>query len=164
MTLAPARRTRTSRRRRGRAQLARLAFMLALVGAAGVSRSAQASSWPDDQDQAHPCRPTVSCTADIVAPGAFEVEIGGVTSTAKQGHVASFPLLLKQTLTKLVQLQVGSNGYSVVTGSSPVSQLRYVDNVFFRFRRCNPSVSRSRGTTSRTPLRWPLTTEESVLQ
>jgi len=87
--------------------------------------------WPGDQDQAHPCRPTVSCTADIVAPGTFEAEMGGTVSTANQGRVASFPLLLKQTLTRFLQLQVGSNGYTVVTDPSSASQLRYVDNVFF---------------------------------
>jgi hypothetical protein len=39
--------------------------------------------------------------------------------------------LLKQTLTTLVQLQIGSNGYTVATGPSSASQLRYLDNVFF---------------------------------
>jgi hypothetical protein len=43
--------------------------------------------------------------------------------------VASFPLLLKQTFTKLLQLQVGSNGYTVVV--APGSPARYLDNVFF---------------------------------
>jgi hypothetical protein len=56
--------------------------------------------------------------------------VGSAVSTAKQGHVAYFPFLLKQTLATFLQLQVGSNGYTVVTDPSS-SQLRYVDNVFF---------------------------------
>jgi hypothetical protein len=110
-------------------RLAPLAFLLA--GAMCAPRLASADSWPDDHDQAHPCRPTVSCTADIVDPGTFEAEIGGAASTGRQGHSASVPLLLKQTLTRLVQLQVGSNGYTVATDPSSASPLRYVDNVFF---------------------------------
>jgi hypothetical protein len=112
-----------------RRRLLTFGFALGVVTAA--PRWARAGSWPDGQDQARPCRPTISCTADIVTPGTFEAEVGGAASTASQGRVVSFPLLLKQTLTKLVQLQVGSNGYTVVTDGSSASQLRYVDNVFF---------------------------------
>jgi len=104
---------------------------LGLVGVAGTSRPAHAAaSWPQDQDQAHPCRPTVSCTADIVAPGTFEAEVGGAVSIAKEGHVAYFPFLLKQTLATFLQLQVGSNGATVVMDPAS-SHLRYVDNVSF---------------------------------
>ncbi|MGD0526615.1 MAG: hypothetical protein ABSE49_15825 [Polyangiaceae bacterium] len=107
-----------------------MTFGLTLGGVAGAPRSVQADALPNGQDQAHPCRPTISCTADLVAPGTFEAEIGGAVSGATTGHVASFPLLLKQTLTRFLQIQVGSNGYSVATDSSSASQLRYVDNVF----------------------------------
>jgi hypothetical protein len=82
---------------------------------------------PDSRDQTHPCRPTVSCTADFVAPGRFEAELGGLYSSVAGGaaHVLSFPVLLKQTFTRLLQLQVGSNGYTVVDDTA-----RYFDNVF----------------------------------
>jgi hypothetical protein len=129
MIHAPSMHARPRSRRSRPLRFAPLAF--AVVGIAGATRRAHAaSSWPGDEDQAHPCRPTVSCTADIVAPGTFEAEVGGAVSTAKQGHVAYFPLLLKQTLTTFLQLQVGSNGYTAVTDPSS-SQFRYVDNVFF---------------------------------
>jgi len=86
--------------------------------------------WPDARDQAHPCRPTVSCTADIVAPGLLEVEAGALYSSVASGaaHVLSFPVLLKQTFTPLVQLQVGSNGYTLVDATPSA---RYFDNVYF---------------------------------
>jgi hypothetical protein len=118
-------------RRRPLARLAPLTFGLTLGGVVGTPRSVRADALPNGQDQAHPCRPTISCTADLVAPGTFEAEIGGAVSGTTTGHLASFPLLLKQTLTRFLQVQVGSNGYSVVTDSSSASQLRYVDSVFF---------------------------------
>lgn len=37
---------------------------------------------PDASDLVHPCRPTVSCTADIIAPGSLEVEAGALYSQA----------------------------------------------------------------------------------
>jgi hypothetical protein len=84
---------------------------------------------PDARDAAHPCRPTISCTADIVAPGRLEVEVGGLaTSTAAGAHVLATPLLLKQTITPLVQIQVGSNGYTWI-GLPP--ETKYLDNVVF---------------------------------
>ncbi len=88
------------------------------------------ADWPDARDQAHPCRPTVSCTADIVAPGRREVEAGARYASVASGaaHVLSFPVLLKQTFTPLVQLQVGSNGYTIVDATPSV---RYLDNVYF---------------------------------
>jgi hypothetical protein len=84
---------------------------------------------PDARDQAHPCRPTVSCTADIVAPGRVEAEAGVLYSSPASGAaVLSFPILLKATLTPLVQLQVGSNGFTFVDATPAV---RYFDNVVF---------------------------------
>ncbi len=85
---------------------------------------------PDSRDDVHPCRPTISCTADIVAPGRFELEAGGLASSAANGgaHVVSVPFLLKQSFTHLLQLQVGSNGYTLVD-STP--RVHYLDNVFF---------------------------------
>jgi hypothetical protein len=85
---------------------------------------------PGAEDQARPCRPTISCTADIVAPGSLEVEVGTLSATSSTGpaRAVSFPLLLKQTLLPWLQLQVGSNGYTQLEAVPP---LRYFDNVIF---------------------------------
>jgi hypothetical protein len=40
---------------------------------------------PDEHVQAKPCRPTISCTADIVQPGALEVEVGGAYANGDLG-------------------------------------------------------------------------------
>jgi hypothetical protein len=84
---------------------------------------------PDARDSAHPCRPTISCTADLTSPGTLEIEAGELASVASAGaHVASFPVLLKQTFTPLLQLQVGSNGYTFL---GPAPRAHYLDNVVF---------------------------------
>src|SRR5271157_516705 len=84
---------------------------------------------PDARDSAHPCRPTISCTADLTSPGTLEIEAGELASVASGGaHAASFPVLLKQTFTPLLQLQVGSNGYTFL---GPSSRAHYLDNVVF---------------------------------
>jgi hypothetical protein len=83
---------------------------------------------PDSRDQVHPCRPTISCTADIVAPGRFELESGGLASSASGGpRVLAVPFLLKQGLTHFLELQVGSNGQTQID-SAP--RVHYLDNVF----------------------------------
>jgi hypothetical protein len=84
--------------------------------------------WPDTRDQAHPCRPTISCTADITAPGTLEIEEGTLFSHSLHANEATFPVLLKQTFTRLLQLQVGANGYTVLAGKSDAN---YLDNVYF---------------------------------
>jgi hypothetical protein len=91
---------------------------------------APVSDWPDARDQAHPCRPTVSCTADIVAPGRLEVEAGALDAGTASGaaYVITFPVLLKLTLTALVQVQVGSNGYTL---ADTIPAAHYLDNVYF---------------------------------
>ncbi len=84
---------------------------------------------PDARDSAHPCRPTISCTADLTSPGTLEIEAGELAAVASGGaHVASFPVLLKQTFTPVLQLQVGSNGY---TFFGPAPRVHYLDNVVF---------------------------------
>jgi hypothetical protein len=101
------------------------------VGAALLvtAASAHAVEAPDARDSAHPCRPTISCTADFTSPGTLEIEAGELYSAAGGGaRVASFPVMLKQTLTPLLQLQVVSNGY---TFPGPPSQESYLDNVAF---------------------------------
>jgi hypothetical protein len=87
-----------------------------------------AAALPDARDTAHPCRPTVSCTADLSAPGSLEVEAGGLFTRADpRNSVWSLPFLVKQTFTPLFQLQVGSNGYTASRGDAPA---RYFDNVY----------------------------------
>ncbi len=82
---------------------------------------------PDARDHALPCRPTVSCTADIAAPGTLEVETGLLaTASTEPTRTWSYPLLLKQTVSKLLQLQVASNGFTTIHGLAPA---QYLDNV-----------------------------------
>ncbi|HEX7671566.1 MAG TPA: hypothetical protein VF395_18360 [Polyangiaceae bacterium] len=110
----------------GVAHFAPGALGMVVVLASGPARALDS---PDGRDSARPCRPTVSCTADFTTPGTFEVEAGGVYSGRGDGtRQASFPILFKQTLARVVQLQVGSNGYTVLDAAPPA---RYFDNVFF---------------------------------
>jgi hypothetical protein len=93
------------------------------------ARSTRAADLPGAADHALPCRPTVSCTADIVAPGALEAEVGAFYARlGGDDRQWSYPFLLKQTFTRLLQLQLGSNGYTVLH-SSPVPVARHVDNL-----------------------------------
>jgi hypothetical protein len=85
---------------------------------------------PTDADVAKPCRPTISCTADIVAPGAFEVEAGASYSKlGGEDKLWAFPILLKQSFTTWLQVQVGSNGYTVLKSSPGLPIGRHVDNL-----------------------------------
>ncbi len=69
---------------------------------------------PTDEDQALPCRPTIACTADIVAPGFVELEGGALFRRLGDGTLQfSTPFLLKLSLSRSVQLQVASNGYTL---------------------------------------------------
>src|ERR1700733_959556 len=82
---------------------------------------------PHADDRALPCRPTVACTAELASPGTLEVEVGGaVASSSGDGRAWTYPFLLKQTLGKVVQLQAGSNGYTVLRGTPTV---RFLDNL-----------------------------------
>jgi hypothetical protein len=83
---------------------------------------------PIASDAAKPCRPTVSCTAELAAPGSFEVEAGANVSRNDAGvRTWSYPLLLKQTFAKWAQAQVGSNG---PTFANSAPHAGYFDNVF----------------------------------
>jgi hypothetical protein len=105
----------------------RLAGAFGLVVVLSSERLALGLEAPNDSEAARPCRPTVSCTADIVAPGASELEVGAFYARlAHQDRLWAYPVLLKQTFTPLLQLQVGSNGYTVIHGSPNV---RHLDNV-----------------------------------
>jgi hypothetical protein len=81
-----------------------------------------------DEAKVLPCRPTISCIADIAPPGVLEVESGPQFSRDRRDdRTVAYPLLLKQTLTKRVQLQLGSNGATIVHGPLPA---RYFDSVY----------------------------------
>jgi hypothetical protein len=85
---------------------------------------------PSDSDAARPCRPTVSCTADITAPGSLEAEVGALYSKlGSDGRAWAYPVLLKQTFTPLLQIQVGSNGYTVLHSAPGVPAARRIDNL-----------------------------------
>jgi len=72
---------------------------------------------PNASDHTLPCRPTISCTADFATPGTLELEAGGLASRAEnQTQTTSFPFLLKLTLSKMFQAQIGSNGGTFVRG------------------------------------------------
>ncbi len=85
---------------------------------------------PDANDHALPCRPTVSCTADLAPPGTLEVEVGYNFQGNSAFASRSFPFLLKQTLSKMLQLQVGSNGLTALEPHAPpLASTVYFDNV-----------------------------------
>jgi hypothetical protein len=74
-----------------------------------------------------PCRPTIACTADLVVPGAFELESGALYRRLDSGtRQWTFPFLAKLTIVDRVQVQVGSNGYTAVRGDQPA---QYFDNL-----------------------------------
>jgi hypothetical protein len=82
---------------------------------------------PPGETHTLPCRPTIACTADIVPPGAFELEAGALYRRIDEaGRQWTFPFLAKQTLASWGQLQVGSNGFSVAKGEVPA---QYLDDV-----------------------------------
>jgi hypothetical protein len=122
-----------------------LAMALSSAGLATLlAARPSAADAPDSHDRAQPCRPTITCTADIVAPGAFEFEVGGQQAHVAGQSVWSFPFLLKQSLTNWLQLQVGSNGFTTLNETD----IRFLDNVFVgpKFHLANqdtlqPSVS-----------------------
>jgi hypothetical protein len=82
---------------------------------------------PSDEDRVLPCRPTIACTADVVAPGTFEVETGYIYRRATTGDTQrALPVLFKLTLLPWLQVQAGSNGYTVADGSTPA---HFLDDV-----------------------------------
>jgi hypothetical protein len=76
-----------------------------------------------------PCRPTISCSADLVPPGALEIELGyAARRVSLGGFVHMQPVLIKLTVLDWLQLQVGSNGY-VFTSGPVVRRLQYIDDI-----------------------------------
>ena len=82
---------------------------------------------PDDRDHSLACRPPIACTAAFVPPGTFEVESGALfRRLSGETRQWTFPLLLKQTVAEAVQLQVGSNGYTI---ERDAVSAQYLDDV-----------------------------------
>jgi hypothetical protein len=76
-----------------------------------------------------PCRPTISCSADIVPPGALEIELGYAARHVRaDGFFHLQPLLLKLTILRWLQVQLGTNGY-VFTSGDVSRTLQYIDDV-----------------------------------
>lgn len=73
-----------------------------------------------------PCRPTIACTADFVPPGALEIELGALGRRLPSGLQRSFPVLVKLTAARWLQLQVATNGYTFQRGPATT---QYLDNV-----------------------------------
>jgi hypothetical protein len=72
---------------------------------------------PNASDHALPCRPTISCTADLAAPGTLELELGQISSRSSAPVTTiQTPFLLKLTLLPLLQIQFASNGWTFLRG------------------------------------------------
>jgi hypothetical protein len=90
---------------------------------------APASADDDAMLRVLPCRPTISCSADLVPPGALEIEAGYATRHVRDdGFVHTEPLLLKLTLLRWLQAQAGTNGLVFTTGRVR-RPLYYVDDI-----------------------------------
>ena len=100
--------------------------LLIFASALLTSENARADS-PTDDDHVLPCRPTIACTAEITKPGTFEIEAGVIArKLPNPNRNFSTPFLLKLSLEKWLQLQLGDNGYTHATGNVVAS---YFDNV-----------------------------------
>ncbi len=92
---------------------------------------AQAAGLASDDNPALPCRPTVSCIADLAHPGSVEIESGFLFQKLSSPTLEyTNPILVKLTLANWVQLQVGGNGPTLVT--SPTAH--YLDNIVTGFK------------------------------
>jgi hypothetical protein len=61
-----------------------------------------------------PCRPTITCTADIVPAGDLEIESGVVSRKQRTGFTLGAPVLLKYSMSHELQLQLGGNTLTAV--------------------------------------------------
>jgi hypothetical protein len=90
-----------------------------------------AADFPEERHRVLPCRPTISCTADLVPPGSFEIEAGYYARRVPPaGYVHDQPLLAKLTLFPWIQAQLGMNGAVFTTGRVSRSA-RYLDDITF---------------------------------
>ncbi len=94
------------------------AIGIALVGVLAGSRAVRA-----DDDQVLPCRPTITCTADLAPPGTLELEAGYQLRDASAGPTQqTTPFLAKLPVRRWIELQLGTNGVTTA------GDARYVDN------------------------------------
>jgi hypothetical protein len=104
---------------------------VACIFLAGLELSALDASAesPDEPIRVLPCRPTISCSADIVPPGALEVELGyGARQVRLGGFISTQPLLVKLTAFPWLQIQLGTNGFVFSSGAVP-RDLRFIDDL-----------------------------------
>jgi hypothetical protein len=93
-------------------------------GASGT----RAPAAPDDATKIEACRPTITCTAELMAPGLFELETGGNLSHGNGKAFWSLPVLFKQGLLRWLELEVGSNGLTVFRDTGGYT---YFDDIVF---------------------------------
>jgi hypothetical protein len=92
------------------------AAVLALALALTSSRAgADDSSGPV---HALPCRPTVACTADIVAPGVVEFEVGYAAQLKLPNWQEGTPFLIKLSVARWLQIQLGATGNVATSNAS----------------------------------------------
>jgi hypothetical protein len=102
-------------------------WLAPFAGALLLSPRDARSAEPPGDTRTLPCRPTIACTADLVPPGAFELEAGTLfRRLGANGRQWTFPFLAKLTMADWFQLQVGSNGYSIAHGDVPA---QFLDDV-----------------------------------
>jgi len=105
---------------------------IALVLSQGATRAALGGE--DGDMRVLPCRPTISCSADLVPPGALEIEAGyGARFVRYRGFIHSEPVLVKLTLLSWLQVQAGGNGLLFTTGDVSRS-LYYFDDFTFALK------------------------------
>jgi hypothetical protein len=84
---------------------------LVVVQLAASPQAAAADELGAGADAPLPCRPTIACTAEFMAPGKFEVELGYAGRNLSGGFQHTTPVLAKVTVSEALQLQVGTNGF-----------------------------------------------------
>jgi hypothetical protein len=112
-----------------RRSLAVGAALLLSIGSISATFAASAAADDEDTVRVLPCRPTISCSADIVPPGAAEIEAGyAARRVSEGGYVETEPVLLKLTLLRWLQLQAGTSALVYSLGAVP-RRLDYVDDL-----------------------------------
>ena len=89
-------------------------------------RPAGAIDAPDDRDQAKPCRPTITCTADVVTPGELQIEAGGAYAQGDALREWTVPFLFRMGIAAWLEAELGSNGYTLIRTEPRAS---YLDNL-----------------------------------
>jgi hypothetical protein len=101
----------------------------AVLTAVMTSATGEAAGDTGDAMRVLPCRPTISCSADLVPPGALEIELGYAARHVRpDGFFHIQPLLVKLTIFTWLQVQLGTNGY-IFTSGDVSRALRYIDDV-----------------------------------